>query len=81
MWKIASTPVPAIEEVPERDRRSRAGKKRRIAIRKKHAARIAEAEAEKKKRTRRNREKKVKKKERGKREKVEAEVEAGVQLR
>jgi hypothetical protein len=62
---LASTPATT------KTRRSRAGKKRRIAIRKKYAAITAQAETEREKRTRRNREKKVKKKEREKLKKKE----------
>jgi hypothetical protein len=51
-------------------RRTRAGKKRRLAIRKKFAVVTAKVETEQEKRTRRNRGKKVKKKEREKLKKL-----------
>ena len=44
-------------------KRVRAGKKRRIAMRKKHVGEVRAAETEKEKRARRNREKKLKKRE------------------
>jgi hypothetical protein len=47
----------------------RAGKKRRIAIRRKYAAEVKAAEAEKEKRARKNREKKLKKREKNRKAK------------
>ncbi|ERF74577.1 hypothetical protein EPUS_00707 [Endocarpon pusillum Z07020] len=60
-------------------RRARAGKKRRIAMRKKHAAEVRAAETEKEKRARKNREKKLKKREKNRqvKELVAAAKESG----
>lgn len=63
--KLETISIAATEERQDfgTRKRVRAGKKRRITIRRKHVVETSAAEMEKKKRARRNREKKLKKRE------------------
>ncbi|KAF7505488.1 hypothetical protein GJ744_000735 [Endocarpon pusillum] len=76
---LKTSPTRAESRDGRTQRRARAGKKRRIAMRKKHAAEVRAAETEKEKRARKNREKKVKKREKNRqiKELVAAAKESG----
>lgn len=68
---LKKLPVSAEEDQGgETRKKGRAGKKRRIAIRKKHALEIKATETEKEKRARKNREKKLKKREKNRKMKT-----------